>query len=48
MGGIYEACNPNEIRYHDIVRMKFDKDWFRHSEVERWDTKTYRHINVIS
>jgi hypothetical protein len=34
MGGIYEVCSWDGIRWHDI-HTKFHNDWFSHSEVDR-------------
>jgi hypothetical protein len=34
MGGIYEVHHGDGLRGHDI-HTKFDKDWFKHSKVNR-------------
>jgi hypothetical protein len=41
MGGIYEVGRWDGHSCHDI-HVKFYKDWFRHSEVNRGDTQKHR------
>jgi hypothetical protein len=48
MGGIYEVHRWDELRCHDIYT-KFHNDWFRHSNVDRGESRTHRqHGDLIS
>jgi hypothetical protein len=46
-GRIYEVRRCYGLGYHDI-NIKFDKDLFRHSTVDREDAKTRRMVTAIS
>jgi hypothetical protein len=41
MGGIYEVCRSDGLRFHDI-NTKFYGEWFSNSKVDRGDEQTHR------
>jgi hypothetical protein len=48
MGGIYEVRRLDGLGCHD-THTKFHKDWFRHSEANKWDLETHgQHSDPIS